>query len=260
MKEDFGVVIIARDEERNIGTCLASLKEAGINTIMVIIDSRTGDKTAEVAQKYTPRIEVVDGNRGRLRNTGYRKLGLPYAAFVDADMQVTSGYLESLRKAMDEDPKLAIVGGEQKPFDCCFLGSLDCEYVNYKRAIPAGGSMYRAEALESVGGFQDKLNVGEDGELLSRLLENGWHKKWVGDAVIGHRYATNYRVWHNKMSHGAAAGFHAHGVLRLLASPVIGVHAAWVRSQPHMLWYLPLRSLVLLFGAGERQEYNPLTN
>ncbi len=259
MREDYGVAIIARDEELNIGPCLTSLIKSDVMAIIVIIDSRTRDRTAEVAKKYTHLVEVIEGNRGRLRNAGYTRLGLPYVAFVDADMHVTPGYLEALRQAMDEDPRLAIVGGEQKPLNCHILGALDCEYWNYKHAIGSGGSMYRVEALESVGGFQDELNVGEDGELLVRLLKNGWCKKWVGRVSIGHRYAANYKVWHNKVSHGLAAGFRVRGVLRLLTSPLIGLHAAWVCKQPHMLWYLPLRSLVLLFGAGTKQEYTPLS-
>lgn len=257
MKKDFGVVIIARDEEHNIGDCLLNLRQAGADPVLVVVDSRTNDKTAEIAREYTSMVIVTEGNRGRLRNIGYRELDLPYVAFVDADMRVTPGYLETLRHVMDENPRLAFAGGAQKPLGCCLFSAMDCEYWNYKRAVGAGGTMYRVKAVNEVGGFRDELNVGEDGDLNSRLINYGWQKKWEGSAIIGHYYALSVKVWLNKMTHGAAAGFGLRGILRLLASPIIGLHAAWVRRQLHMIWYLPLRSLTLLTGKGMKQEYTP---
>jgi len=254
---DFGVVIIARDEEHNIGECLVSLHEAGIKNPLVVVDSRTKDKTADLALKYTSSVSVIDGSRGRLRNTGYKQLGLPFVAYIDADMAVMPGYLETLRLKMDENPKLAVVGGIQEPLNCCLLGALDCEYCNYKRAVSTGGAFFRVEAIEEVGGFSDDLNVGEDGELINRLLQRGWLKERIDSVVIGHNYAPNYKTWRNKIIHGKAAGFHSWGVLRLLTSPFIGLHAAWVRRQPHLIWYVPFRSLTLLLGPGLRKEYTP---
>ncbi|GEM_PF-5500245 len=259
MNRDFGVVIIARDEENNIGDCLASICSVGAAPVSVVVDSRTNDNTAEIARKYTPLIEVVSGNRGKLRNVGYKKLNLPYVVFVDADMRITPGYFEALHRAITENKRLAFVGGAQKPLGCCLFGAMDCEYWNYRRAIGAGGTIFRVEALDDVGGFRDDLNVGEDGELAQRLLGNGWQKKWVGTAAFGHYYASSTKTWYNKMTHGAAAGFQLRGILRLLLSPIIGMHAAWDRRQPHMVWYVPLRSLALLVGAGIRREYTPFT-
>lgn len=257
MKKDVGVVIIARDEEHNIGDCLASLRQTGADPILVVVDSRAKDNTAEIAREYTSLVTVADGNRGRLRNVGYRKLGLPYVAFVDADMRVTPGYLETLRKTIGENPKLALVGGAQTPLGCCFLGAMECEYLNYKRAVGTAGGIYRVEALNDVGGFRDELNVGEDGDLSQRLINQGWQKKWIGTVTIGHYYVSSTEIWRNKMTHGAAAGFGPRGLLRLAASPIIGAHAAWVRRQLHMIWYMPMRSLTLLVGKGVKREYTP---
>lgn len=257
MKKDYGAVVIARDEERNIEACLSALTNSEGCSIHVVVDSRTVDRTAELAQNYTAQVYVIEGNRGRLRNEGYKRLGLPFVAFVDADMIVTPGYLESLRRAMTEDSGLGVAVGAQIPLGCCRLGALDCEYWNYRRATPAGGSMFRVAAVEQVRGFRDDLNVGEDGELIGRMLAKGWRKRWLSGAVIGHHYAKNNEVWLNKVTHGLSAGMKTRGVVRLLASPIIGIHAAVERRQPHMLWYVPLRSLTLLAGPGAKSEYGP---
>lgn len=259
MMNDYGVVVIARDEERNMADCLSALVNTCSIDIFVIVDSRTVDKTADVARKYTSHVLVEEGSRGRLRNVGYKVLGLPFVAYVDADMRVEPGYFEALRRAMDKDPKLAFAAGAQIPMGCCRLGALDCEYLNYKRAVAAGGSMYRVKAVREVGGFNERLNVGEDGELAPRLFAAGWKKKWVGNVAFGHFYAPSKDVWRNKMTHGHAAGFKMRGLLRVLASPVIGLHAAIARKQPHMLWYVPLRSLTLLTGSGAKKEYIPMS-
>jgi len=117
--------------------------------------------------------------------------------------------------------------------------------------------MYRTEALEDAGGFNNDLNVGEDGELQHRLVDLRWKHGWTGDIFFEHYYADSYKVWLNKMSHGSAAGLDLRGLLRLLASPMMGIHAAWIRKKPSMLWYIPLRSLVILLGPGKKDEYMP---
>jgi GT2 family glycosyltransferase len=158
---------------------------------------------------------------------------------------------------MEEDSQLAIVGGAQVPKGSSLLGRMESEYWNYRKAIGAGGAMYRTEALEDASGFDDELNIGEDGELRSRLVALGWRTTWSGDIHIEHYHAISPQDWFNKMSHGSTAGLSFRGVTRLLASPIIGIHAAWIRGNTNLLWYIPLRSLVLLLGPGKKKEYIP---
>lgn len=257
MKRDYGVVIIARDEEHNIEGCISAIVGSGIEDPLVIVDERSSDGTAECARKYSLNVMEAHGNRGKLRNLGYEKTGLPFVAYVDADMRISPGYLETLRENMELDTRLAIVCGMQTPYNCGLLGSLECEYWNYLQATGSGGAMYRSAALENVGGFNSGLNVGEDGDLLLRLLEAGWKKKWIKEAVIAHKHADKSRTWFKKMTYGSAAGFNLHGMLRFGLSPVIGLHASLVRRKPNLSWYVVLRSLALLVGKGEKKEYSP---
>jgi glycosyltransferase involved in cell wall biosynthesis len=78
--KDYGVVVIARDESSNIEECLKAILNTDDTAVMVVVDSRTTDNTAEIARRFTPRVSVIDGNRGHLRNVGYRDLDLPYEA------------------------------------------------------------------------------------------------------------------------------------------------------------------------------------
>lgn len=255
----YGIVIIARDEESNIRDCINSIMQTDNVPICVVVDERSNDMTENIAREYTPNVIVAAGNRGRLRNIGYKYLDLPYVLYVDADMRISQSYMKTLFNVLSSDPELAFVGGAQKAIETCFLGKLECEYWNYRKAIPAGGAMYRTNVLDVVGGFNDELNVGEDGELQRRIVKLGWKSKWVDDVCIDHKYAPSNKVWFRKMTYGFAAGISKRGALRLCISPFIGIHAALKRRNINMLWYIPLRSIVLLLGPGRKKEYKPVT-
>jgi glycosyltransferase involved in cell wall biosynthesis len=54
--EKLSAILIARDEEQNIRACLESIR--WIAEIIVVIDSRSGDKTEEIAREFTPNVFV----------------------------------------------------------------------------------------------------------------------------------------------------------------------------------------------------------
>lgn len=51
------VIIITLNEEKNIGECLESVKWADE---LVVVDSRSADRTVEIAGKYTSNVQVID--------------------------------------------------------------------------------------------------------------------------------------------------------------------------------------------------------
>ncbi|HLX12035.1 MAG TPA: glycosyltransferase family 2 protein, partial [Bacteroidota bacterium] len=81
------VIVITRNEEKNIGECLESVRWA--NEI-IVVDSASTDKTAEIAKQFTPNVISTEWK-------GYsesKNLAVTYASnswvlWLDADERVT---------------------------------------------------------------------------------------------------------------------------------------------------------------------------
>ena len=99
--------IIARDEEKTIGRCLESL--AWADSLLVVVDDRTVDATAEVAARHGARVVLrpfVD--YPRQRNAALELADSDWVLFVDADEVATPELAEEVRRLVEgAEPTLA---------------------------------------------------------------------------------------------------------------------------------------------------------
>ncbi len=80
--------VIARDAALTIDRCLASL--AWADTLLVIVDDRTVDATAEIAARRGARVEVLPFlDFARQRNAALQRAEADWVLFVDDDEVVT---------------------------------------------------------------------------------------------------------------------------------------------------------------------------
>lgn len=97
------VIVIAKNEQSRIKTCLESVKWADE---IIVADNGSDDKTLEIAKKYTDKIFVFEGEDfAKLRDLAFEKSRGDWVLYVDADERV----LTSLR-----DEVLSIVNGNEK--------------------------------------------------------------------------------------------------------------------------------------------------
>lgn len=90
------VVIIAKNEEARIGTCLASITGAGE---IILVDNASGDRTAAIARKAGAMvIEYAQKDFSALRTTGFSKAAKDWVLYVDADEQLTQGLRDEIGK------------------------------------------------------------------------------------------------------------------------------------------------------------------
>ncbi len=88
-------VVVARNEEDNLGACLATL--AFCDEIVVVLD-RSTDRSAEIAQSHTD--QVIEGAweiEGPRRNTGLDAAAGNWILEVDADERVTPALAQEIR-------------------------------------------------------------------------------------------------------------------------------------------------------------------
>ena len=89
--------VIARDEEKNIERCLLSLKWA--DSMLVVMDDRTIDATASIAERCGAAVEVRTFlDYARQRNSTLEAARSEWVLFVDADEVVPSELASEVRR------------------------------------------------------------------------------------------------------------------------------------------------------------------
>lgn len=190
MSTKLSVVIIAKNEERNIQRGIESILEATIsfnNVEIVLVDSISTDKTIEIAQKYPIKIIQLDPNFFISPSAG-RFIGLKYTSgefiyFLDGDMHLDKSWFETALPIIEKNPSLAGIAGKchEITFDNNFknIKSEDEDRFNVGNQVHKvrhlGQSvLYRRSALEKVGGFNPYLANEEELELGLRLSSAGY--------------------------------------------------------------------------------------
>ncbi len=175
------VVIIARNEEAVIGSCIASVLDAtrDYRSDVVFVDSASVDRTVEVASRYPVGI-VRLAPEAPLSPSAGRWLGTrltvgEYVFFVDGDMIVIDGWIA---RAIDvlSDRGIGGVGGRlywNAPGETLAMDRADDFPLGTVPGL-GGAAVYRRSALESCGGFNPFLRGEEERELAYRLSRKGY--------------------------------------------------------------------------------------
>jgi GT2 family glycosyltransferase len=207
---DLGVVAIGRNEGERLRRCLLSLAEVGPDLRAVYVDSGSTDGSVELARSLGVEVVELDMSRpfsaARARNAGFERLKeiapeIAFAMFLDGDCEVAAGWLERARAEMDAKPDAAVVCGRRRelfPEASIYNRLVDLEWdTPVGEANACGGdSLVRAEAFESVGGFDPTAAAGEEPELCQRLRRKGW-KVWRIEAEMTRHDLgmTRFRQW-----------------------------------------------------------------
>lgn len=84
---ELSVVVIAKNEEKNIGDCLSSV---GWADEIVVVDAGSTDKTIALAKKFTKKVFVQPwSGYGAARNFGVKKATNDWVFWMDADERMT---------------------------------------------------------------------------------------------------------------------------------------------------------------------------
>ncbi len=116
------VVIIARNEEDRIETCIKSVSWADE---IIVVDNDSSDKTKEVSKKHTEKVYTIKSNNfSDIRNFALDKVKGDWLFFVDADERVTLDLKNEILSLIVSDPKDSvwkvsrrnIILGEEKKY------------------------------------------------------------------------------------------------------------------------------------------------
>jgi glycosyltransferase involved in cell wall biosynthesis len=95
-------VIIAKNEEKKIGNCLASLKWADE---VIVIDGFSTDKTVEIARAHGARVvqHAFTGKFADDRNLGLKEAKYDWVLAIDADDVIDSGFKAKLDETLSKN-------------------------------------------------------------------------------------------------------------------------------------------------------------
>ena len=211
---EVSVIIPARNEEANVGTCLESLvTQAGINFEIIVVNDHSTDRTAEIAGAFP--VRLIDARplpagwagKNNAVATGAGAARGEWFLFTDADTIHLPGSLaRSVREVKQNDADLLSYSPEQIAVTFWEMAVLPVVFAELARQYPptkvsdpaspvaAANGQYlliRREVYDAVGGHTAVAsNILED-VALARAVKSSGHKirfRYAADAVRTRMY------------------------------------------------------------------------
>ena len=228
---DVTVVVPCRDRPDGLDELLSSLAAAGDRHAgVVVVDDGSLDPsaTAAVAARHGARLlrRQRSGGPAAARNEGTAIVRTPLVAFIDADCFVAPGWLGPLLAQM-ADPTVAIAAPRVRSLPADADGSIAASLATYESSrspldlgsvpapvrpggrvsyVPSAAILCRRDAFEAVGGFDAAMRVGEDVDLVWRLVEGGDRVRYDPRSTVWHRPRPDLQSWlDQRLGYGSSA-------------------------------------------------------
>jgi GT2 family glycosyltransferase len=192
---EIAVVVASHERPLRLRWLLNALEEQTLSRerFEVVVCHDSGEETERLLREHPLGVRHVrltpgTGGVGRQRNVAWREARAPWVAFTDDDCRPPAEWLERLLAACRPG---AIVQGTTKP-DPDELGLVRCTGWRSQDIDPpvlaAQGCniAYPRAVLESLGGFDEGLEGGEDTELAARAVDAGAALVGAPDALTYH--------------------------------------------------------------------------
>jgi rhamnosyltransferase len=182
---------------------------------IIVIDSASNDNTMEIAKKYKNvkimEIKQAEFNHGTTRDKAFLESAGDIVCFLTQDaLPKNEFYIENLIKPIQENSKIAMVGGRQVAREDARSSEKYVRLFNYPKAskiwdkkdidklgikaffISDCCSAYNRNAYIAIGGFEKNILITEDMEIAARFLEAGYKLAYQGGAEVYHSH--NYAL------------------------------------------------------------------
>jgi len=252
------ILIPIRNVAKYIGACLDALMSQTYPADKYevwLLDNHSDDGTLEIAKKYSAnRVKVIQigAHSPPIKyNKVLPQITSEIIGFVDGDANVDRDWLRLVVEAL-EDPKVAGASGliltENKGnLMARIIGyELQDRYERMPKEITRVATMhvvYKKAVLEEIGGFNESLKTGYDGEVGYRIKRAGYKIINILEAKVWHNHrATLWGFFKQQYEYGKFA------IIRYLKIPKMmkgdEVTSFWMISQP--LFYLAALIFLLM--------------
>ena len=224
MQPKLTIVVPTLNEERRIAKLLAMLERQTLKDYEVIVgDANSTDRTREIAKAHGARI-VPGGHQAVGRNNGAHVAKADVVLFLDADVVFDNKFLEN---CYNDFVRLGL------DMACCYFDirplSLkmkiiytmwnSSKFVRRKTKTADGEGQViwmRRSAFNKVGGFDVRLKIAEDVDLIHRTIAKGYKYD-----VLNYKFVPSTRRYEKVGMLRVFAGSFIGGMGQLLG--VIGV-------------------------------------
>ncbi|MCL2545373.1 MAG: glycosyltransferase [Clostridia bacterium] len=177
------VVVIGRNESATLAGCLRSAREAlaRVDHELIYVDSGSADGSLPIARENGARcfrLRTAHTTAGLARRTGAREARGESLLFLDGDMLLQPGFVETALTVMETSGYDGATGIRHDLYERG--GRVTGEDPNYfrctaRREAPAfgGAILLRAASLERAGGWAANVLTCEEAELHARLAKHG---------------------------------------------------------------------------------------
>jgi len=184
----FSIIIPTLNEEKFLPKLLNDLKkQKEDNFEIIMVDGDSEDRTKQVAGTYKKNFANFKILEAKKRNVSYqRNLGAKWARgtyliFLDADVRVSSSFISEIKKELDKRKNLIFIP-TVFPQSRLYQDKIVFNLANFLielsqitgKPFSAGGSMiFQKDFFHFMGGFDDRLFLAEDHEIIQRARKFG---------------------------------------------------------------------------------------
>ena len=179
LKKLISVVVPCKNEESNIERSLNAIigqEEANLIEVFVV-DNGSDDGTLAILEGFGPSITVLSlpvGSIAQVRNFGVRYSSADWLAFIDGDVEVAHDWLRTLLAVLDREAKAGTDVSRLVTGSTCtipevpnwiervWFTQLAARDSNGEGYINSGHMIVHRKLFESLGGFSQSLQTGED--------------------------------------------------------------------------------------------------
>jgi len=174
------IVIPTKNEEKYLPALLESIKKQTFTNYEVIVaDNNSKDKTRIIAKKFNCRL-IKGGLPGKARNAGAKSAKGEIILFLDADTKLRSkNFLKNSITEFDKRnldiavPATYVRGGKLDKIYYDFWNQL-VKFFQYTTPFAGGWCIFiRKELHKKIGGFNEKIMLGEDSDYAKRASKEG---------------------------------------------------------------------------------------
>lgn len=193
---------------------------------VIVVDNNSGDGSVEMIKKEFSQVILIENkeNRGfgKANNQGLAAARGEYLMFLNTDVKVLNGAINTLVDYLDKNSSVMMVGPRLLNADMSFqhacrrnlpnpLNSFfhlfglvkifkhneiinsykqftaDPEVTGPVEAISGAAMLFRRQVYEEIGGFDERFFMyGEDLDFCKRIFDKGWGVVYVSNAKIIH--------------------------------------------------------------------------
>ena len=179
-----------------------------MNAQLIVVDNGSTDGTFELAESLGAEVYRSGGAVASARNKGARKAKASVLAFLDADVEITESWGDSIAQTVD-----SIISDENILTGAWYRIRNNPSFLERYWFMPlesgehshmnAGNLLISTSTFHKLNGFDESLTTGEDYEFSKRAIRNGLRIIENRElAVIHYGYPTSIRdffrreVWH----------------------------------------------------------------